>query len=177
MIDLIKYEDLVRKHTQPLYKYCYCKLNFNKELADETVNDVMRTLFEKWDKLNIDDSIRAWLYRVADNYIKHNLKRHYRYYSQNDSLEETMENRGLDDVRYYDEYFCDDLSDEKYIERIIASLPDEYKEIFRLRYIEKKTISETSKIVGIPYSSLHLRLTKIEAAVKKEIKKNFNQIY
>ena len=173
MIDLIKYEDIVRKYTRPLYKYCYCKLNYDKSLTDETVNDVMRVLFEKWDTLDVDDNIRAWLYRVADNCIRHNLSQENKYYSHVDSLEESVENRKLDDLEYYDEYFKSDSHEEEYIDKIIHALPDEYREIFRLRYLEKKTIAETARLVGIPYASVHLRLTKIEAIVRKEIKKIF----
>ena len=173
MIDLKKYEDIVREYTPPLYKYCYCKLSFNKALTDETVNDVMRILFEKWDTLDLDDNIRAWLYRVADNCIKHNLSQYNCYYSHVDSLEERIENKKLDDLEYCDEYFNNDEVEEEYIDKIIHSLPGEYKEIFKLRYLEKKTIAETASIVGIPYASVHLRLAKIEFIVKKEIKKIF----
>lgn len=174
MVDITKYESIVRMYTQPLYKYCYCRLHCDKSLTDETVNDVMRILFEKWDKLETDENIKAWLYRVADNCIKHNLREHARYYSHNESLEEKVENKKFDDIQRSDEYFSDDTNEEACMERILNSLPDEYKEIFRLRFIEKKTISETAKLVGIPYTSLYLRLTKIEAMVRKEIKKIFH---
>lgn len=173
MVDIIMYENIVERYTQPLYKYCYCRLHFDKTLTEETVNDIMILLFEKWDKLDIDNNIRAWLYRVADNCIKEKLRSHNRYYSNNDSLEEVIENNKFNDIHYFDEYFSSDLTEEKYIERILESLSDEYKEIFKLRFIEKKTISETAKLVDIPYASLHLRLTKIEAIVRKEIKKIF----
>lgn len=174
MVDLIKYESIVREYTKPLYKYCYHKLHFNDDLTNETVNDVMRILFEKWEKLNVDDNIRAWLYRVADNCIKRNLSEYARYYSHVESLDADIESNKLMCLEQYDEYFKDDQLEEAYIDEIYNALPDKYKEIFKLRYIEKKTISETAKLVGIPYTSVHLRLVKIEAFVKKEIKKIFS---
>ena len=177
MIDLTNYEYIVRKYTQSLYRYCYCKFKCNKNLTDETVNDVMRILFEKWDTLNFGKNIKAWLYRVADNCIKHNLSQYNRYYSHINSLEENIENKKFDNFEYYDEYFTNDLMEEEYINRIIDSLPDDFKEIFKLRYLEKKTIAETASILGMPYSTMYLRLTKVEAAVRKEISKIFEQIY
>ena len=173
MVDLLKYENLVKTYTAPIYYYCYCKLSFNGPLAEETVSDVMRILFEKWDKLDVDDNIKVWLYRVADGCIKNNSRKYNRYYKKTASLEEQIENRVFDNTLHYDEYFSSDFSEEEYICRILASLPDEYKEIFRVRYIEKKTIKETADTVGLSYAALYLRLTKIEAIVKEEIKKYF----
>ena len=109
--------------------------------------------------------------------IKHNLSQYNRYYSHINSLEENIENKKFDNFEYYDEYFTNDLMEEEYINRIIDSLPDDFKEIFKLRYLEKKTIAETASILGMPYSTMYLRLTKVEAAVRKEISKIFEQIY
>ncbi len=173
MTDLTKYEEIVRKYTKQIYKYCYYNLNYNEYLTDEAVNDVMRILFERWDTLDVDYNIRAWLYRVADNCIKHSLSRYARYYSHIDSLDESIKEGKLNGAKYYDEYFKDDSAEDEYMDKIISSLPDEYKEIFKMRYIEKRTIQETSEILGIPYASLYLRLKKIEVAVKKEIEKIF----
>ena len=111
---------------------------------------------------------------MADKCIKHNLTNYYKYYSHTESLDDAIENNRFDEPAQCDNYFSLDFSEEEYIEKIMNSLPDEYKEIFRLRYIDKRTISETASLVGIPYSSLYLRLTKIEKTVRKEIKKNFN---
>lgn len=174
MVDIEKYNKIVRKYTQPLYKYCYKRLHKDKQLAEDTVIDIMDVLRQKWDKLDIGENIRAWLYRVADNCIKHSLRKYDDFYSNNTSLEEKLENHPVEGIQCYDEYFSDENSEEEYIKRIIAALPDEYKEIFRLRYIEKKTIKETAELVKMPYTSVHLRLTKIEPLVREEIRKIFH---
>ena len=175
MVDNSEYMRIVKKYRKPLFKYCYYRLMENKTLTEETIDDIIHILYQKWDTLDLNGNIRAYLYRVADNCIKHNLENYNRYYKRNESLEEAIDNNRFDYVEQYDDYFLDDETPEEvYIEKIKQVLPDEYREIFIYRYIEKKTLMETSKLIGIPYSSLRLRIIKIEKIIRDEIKKIFN---
>ncbi len=175
MVDNNEFTCIVKKYRKSLFKYCYYRLSENKTLTEETVDDIIHVLYRKWDTLDRGSNIRAYLYRVADNCIKHNLENYNRYYNHNESLEEIAENNRFGCVGQYDDYFKDDESSEdEYIEKIKAALPDEYTEIFIYRYIEKKTLMEISELTRIPYSSLRLRIVKIEKLIRDEIKKIFN---
>lgn len=175
MVDNNEYMRIVKKYRKPLFKYCYYRLMENKTLTEETIDDIIHILYQKWDTLDLNGNIRAYLYRVADNCIKHNLENYNRYYQHNESLEEAIDNNRFDYVEQYDDYFLDDETPEDvYIEKIKQALPDEYKEIFTYRYIEKKTLMETSELTGIPYSSLRLRISKIEKLIRDEVKRLFD---
>ena len=174
MVDIEKFESLVRKYQKSLFQYCYYRLKENKPLTEETFNDILTVLFQKWDTLDLDSNIRAWLYRVADNCIKHNLEKYNSFYDHNDSLDSHIE-RSLVHEMVFDEYFSDpNIDEEEYIYIIRDKLPQEYQAIFTYRYIEKKTITETAELVGIPYSSLRLRLKKMDVIIRAEIKKLLN---
>lgn len=173
MVNNNEYMRIINQYKKSLFKYCYYRLENNITLAEETLNDVFHILYQKWDTLDLNGNIRAYLYRVADNCIKRNLEKHRRYYRYNESLEEVIENNKLNHLHQYDEYFIDELSDENNLERIKNALPEEYREIFIYRYIEKKTLIEMSELIGIPYSSLRLRIGKIEKMIRDEIKKIF----
>ena len=175
MVDNNEYIRIVKMYRKPLFKYCYYRLMENKTLTEETIDDIIHVLYKKWDTLDLNGNIRAYLYRVADNCIKHNLDTYNRYYQHNESLEEAIENNRFDYVEQYDDYFLDnEIPEDVYIEKIKQSLPDEYRQIFIYRYIEKKTLMETSELIGIPYSSLRLRISKIDKLVREEVKKIFN---
>lgn len=175
MVDINEYEKIVKKYREQLFKYCYYRLMQNKTLAQETLNDVIYVLYQKWDTLDKSRNIKAYLYRVADRCIKHNLEKYNRYYKYNESLEEAIDSNRFDREEQYDEYFENDMFPiEEYVEQISSSLPKESRQIFIYRYIENKTISEISELTTIPYSSLRLRLSKIENAVRDEVKKIFN---
>lgn len=175
MVNNDEYMNIVNQYKKPLFKYCFYRLMNNTTLAQETLDDVFYVLYKKWDNLDLNGNIRAYLYRVADNCIKHNLTRFNRYYKNNESLEEAVENRKSDIAYYIDDYFNDSAFDETiYIEKIKQLLPEEYQKIFVYRYIEKRTLTETANLIGISYSSLRLRITKIDAMIRDVIKNIFN---
>lgn len=172
-MDLQKFEQIVDKYRKQLFRYCYYRLGENKPLADETINDIIYLLYNKWDTLDVDDNIRAWLYRAADRIVKQNLKKHNRYYNKFESLEAVVEDHILSGAEYYDEYFINDSSIEDYVEMLRDALPVEYRKIFKYRYIEKRTLQDIVELTGIPYSSLRLKISKIEILIKAEINKLF----
>ncbi|MCI8331701.1 MAG: sigma-70 family RNA polymerase sigma factor [Clostridiales bacterium] len=175
MVNNNEYMNIVNQYKKPLFKYCFYRLMNNTALAQETVDDIFCVLYTKWDTLDVNKNIKAYLYRVADNCIKHNLTRFNRYYKHNESLEEAIENHKLDTAYHMDDYFNDLHFDEEiYIEKIKQCLPTHYQEIFVYRYVEKKTLTEIAQIVGMPYSTLRLRITKIDMIIRDIIKNIFN---
>ena len=144
MADNNEYMCIVKKYRIPLFKYCYYRLMNNKTLTEETMDDIFHILYKKWDTLDLNGNIRAYLYRTADNCIKHTLENYNRYYKYNESLEEAIENNKFDHIYQCDDYFTDDeFSESKNIEKLKHALPKELQKIFVYRYMEKKTLMET----------------------------------
>ncbi len=171
MFDEEKFNAIVSEHSKALWLYCFNKLK-KKDLADETLNDILSVLWKKWDRIDTENNIRAYLYRVADVCIKHNQSKAFKYYERNDSYEQTISN--LEGYSYTDVYFNDKPGEESNNLLIIKrSLDSEYQEIFEYRYIQKKTIEEIVGIMNIPYSTLRYRLLKMEKRIREIIEKNF----
>lgn len=174
MVDINEYERIVSESHARLFKYCYYRLGKNAELTEETLNDIFHVLYKKWHTLDFDGNLMGWLYHVADLEVKQHLRKYNAYYFHNESLDTAITEHKIDELAYIDEYFSpDDINEEEYFEEITKSLPEEYKTIFRYRFIEKHTIIETSAYVGIPYSSLRLRIDKIEKIVRQKVKALF----
>lgn len=171
MFDEEKFNAIVSEHSKALWLYCFNKLK-KKDLADETLNDILAVLWKKWDRIDTENNIRAYLYRVADLCIKHNQSKTFKYYERNDSYEQTISN--LEDYSYTDVYFNDKPGEDSNNMQIVKnSLDSEYQEIFEYRYIQKKTIEEIVDIMNIPYSTLRYRLLKMEKRIREIIEKIF----
>ena len=171
MFDEEKFNAIVAKHSRALWLYCFDKLK-NKELADETLNDIFTVLWKKWDRIDTEDNVRAYLYRVTDFCVKHNHAKNVKYYEKHESYEALeTDPEGLSRS---DEYFSDKPGeDENNLLLIKKALDSEYQELFDYRYIQKKTIQEIVSIMSIPYSTLRYRLHKMEGMIREIIKKTF----
>lgn len=175
MDDMQTFEENVEKIQSAIYIYCFKKLNKNKYLTDEAVSLTLNVLYRKWNTLDINDNLKAYAYRVADNCIMQVKESSAAYYSRNESLETINEDDSSKIISHTDRYFFDESDEtEQYIKKIMDMLPDEYVQLFVYRYIEKRPINEITSLTGLKYSSLRLRLLKIESFVKAEIKKIFN---
>lgn len=172
-MDIELYESVVRSNSAPLYRYCSYRLKHDHQLTEEAVNDVMRILFMKWDTLDITDDILRYLYRVADNCIMQARERDKKYYSKHSSLEEAIDEGIVNEPVYFNDYFHDTNASELFIRKVVGTLPAEQQRIFKYRYLDGKTIFEIVSLTGIAYSSVRLRLKKIEEYVKYQISNNY----
>ena len=172
MFENSEFERIVREYAKPLFKYCYARTH-NKELTEETLNDVFEVLFIKWDSLSIDSNIRAYLYRVADNCIKHNLKKYNDYYEKTTSLDRLVESNGLIDESIDDEYFKPIATTEQQIKQVYEKLDEESRVLFECRYISELTLNEISDKLNMPYSTLRYKLFKLEKLIKQIISNIF----
>ena len=171
MLDGKEFERIVNRYKTELFRYCYYRMKNDRQLAEETLDDIFMVLFKKQSSLVFEDdrSTRAYLYRVADNCIRHNNSKA----SHAVSFEKMLQYDDLDRLAVYDAYFQSDVSIEEQLEIIASHMPKEIQAVFRLRYIEKKKLMDIADQTGLPYSTIRSRLQKAEKAVEKEIKKLF----
>ena len=67
------FNDIVRKYYQSIYNYCYIKLH-DEFAAKDCTQEVFLVMHKKRDNLVISESIKAWLYKTAQNIIKNYIK-------------------------------------------------------------------------------------------------------
>lgn len=160
-------DEFIEKYRIPIYKYCYCKLKFDVELTDKTVSDIWITVIKKAEKLRSGSDIKAYLYRVADKCILHNLSR---------KKSEASRKMSYDDVAgetyTIDEYFSDDRTEEELAQDLALALPEEDRELFTQRFIQKLTIQDISERTGVPYSTIRLHIERIKKHIKRILKEN-----
>lgn len=61
---------IAEQYYEAIYKYCYVRLQYSREAAQDCTQEVFLTLVRKQAMLDLDDNIEAWLYAVASRMIK-----------------------------------------------------------------------------------------------------------
>ena len=168
MFDPAEYEKTVGRYSRPLLGYCFIRLGRDLHSAEEVVDDVFVALFRKWDKLDRAADLRPWLYRAADILIKNRLRRRAKDgYSV--SLEEVLERDASPTPSDVDKYFEERYDDERLLRSVADRLPERYREIFSLRYIDGKILSDIVGMTGVPYSSVRRRIVEMEPLLRRLI--------
>ena len=163
MIEREELERLVAANAVPLYRYCLYRLGGDVSLAEQTVSDVWLVLLKKQAALRGGRDMRAFLYRTADRCAKHNAEAARRRNMNIAPLEEWCAEA------VSDEYFREERGDEELIRSLEEKIPPEYRELFRMRFIEKADLAAIVGATGLPYSTVRYRLEKIKREIGKLI--------
>ncbi|NCO80050.1 sigma-70 family RNA polymerase sigma factor, partial [Candidatus Falkowbacteria bacterium] len=132
-------------YVDQIYRFIYFKVG-NKEEAEDLSSAVFLKIWSYLQENNIIDSktLRPLLYKIARNIIID----HYRKINQreNVSLDKTMEQGGLIDVKQDIAQRAEVMSDLMVIETKLPELKEEYREVIIMRYINELSIKEIAEI-------------------------------
>lgn len=73
---------IVERYYQPIYRYCYAKLNFDTNAAQDCTQNVFLVLIQKKHRLNLNGNIKVWLYKTADRVIRNYRRKEKQYQNQ-----------------------------------------------------------------------------------------------
>lgn len=140
---------------QNIYNFLLFKTN-DKALAEDLLQDTFIKLWENRKKLKEDESLRAWLYKVAGNlYLNH--LRHAGVMKKHQ--DEVLTKSTITDIQH--PHFV--LEEQEFQERLInaiGSLPERVKEVFLMSRTEALTNKEISERLGISIKTIESQLGK-----------------
>ncbi len=144
-------ENTVNTYYNMLFKLCFTNLG-NIADAEDAVSDTILKYMTKSPPFNDDEHCRAWLIRVAVNTCNsmHRFKKRHDYIC-------------IDDCRT----LAAQDSDVTVIEEVLK-LPEKYKTVLHLHYIEGYKISEIAGILHISLSAVKKRLQYARDRLKLE---------
>ena len=155
-------------YLEKLFRYCYVKLDFDRRMAEEAVNETCLEIIKKKKTLK-KGHLDAYMLRVADNVIKRLTSDKESRRLHEVSLESYMANG--ENLVVKDSYFEDVVEGKDIVEAIYRKLPDDCREIFLLRFRDGLKLEEISKRTGMPYSTVRLRIEKIKKCIEKQFTK------
>jgi RNA polymerase sigma-70 factor (ECF subfamily) len=156
------YQVLFRKYYSALCSFAFQFLK-NRELAEETAQDLFVKIWEKRVSLNIETSVKHYFFRSIRNHCLNHIQ-HEKIKKQYESKMLEKANQEINPEHFYIEV---DLIEK--IERSIKSLPPKRQEIFRLsreQGLKYQEIADTLKIsiktveaqMGLALKHLHVEL-------------------
>lgn len=163
MFDESRFNEIYDKYAPAVIRYCLARLSNDRVMAEEAASDVFMVLFRKWDEVNVDGNIGAWLIRSADYCIKHQWEKYGRYYGRIDVLEDEELCRIHDPTSSADS----ELAAKDVLERVERALPEKYVELFRLRNIEGLTMAEAARRLGANYTTTKFRYKRLDAILDR----------
>lgn len=137
---------LYQRNVSSVYKMCYIYLK-NTADAEDAVQSVFLKFLQAGVSFNDQDHEKAWFITTTRNYCKDVLKSWWR--RQRIDLETLPEIVSQDDTER-----------EKEIIISLMSLPEKYKSVLHLYYLENYSVKEIAELLKINESTIRTRLQR-----------------
>jgi RNA polymerase sigma-70 factor (ECF subfamily) len=139
------FERVYDRHVVGIYRYVYARVGNRPDAEDLTAQVFVRAV-EQLDTTRDPGQIAAWLYRVARNAIADYWRAFYRLpVVGSDHVAPGWE--PVDEgERAATE---DDGGAAARVERVLRGLPDHYRRVLELRFLQRLSVAETAQAMGI----------------------------
>lgn len=159
-IELIKagnekaFERVFKQYFKCLHAYAFSFLK-DEVLAEEIVQNVFFRIWEKKNQLNVQSSLKAYLYRAVHNeslnYLKHQkVKAGYQLHYSNTMEEAQEQTEG--------KVAASEL--EKHIQKALSELPQQCRIIFQMSRFEQLKYQEIANQLGISIKTVENQMGK-----------------
>ena len=165
------YADIVNLYQHKLYQICYRMLG-NKQEAEDIAQEAFVRAYINLHSYDQKRKFSTWLYRIATNLcIDRIRKKKPDYYLD-------AEVAGTDGLDMYSQIAADEKLPEDVVaqmelqERIqyeISRLPDKYRSVIVLKYIEELSLQEISEILDMPLGTVKTRIHRGREALRKQL--------
>ena len=165
------YADIVNLYQHKLYQICYRMLG-NKQEAEDIAQEAFVRAYINLHSYDQKRKFSTWIYRIATNLcIDRIRKKKPDYYLD-------AEVAGTDGLDMYSQIAADEKLPEDVVtqmelqERIqyeISQLPDKYRSVIVLKYIEELSLQEISEILDMPLGTVKTRIHRGREALRKQL--------
>lgn len=156
-----RFTEAFETYADALFRHCYLRIN-DRERAQELMQETFMKTWAYRVRGKEIENLRAFLYQTLRNLIINE----YRGRKPTVSLEELQETDGFDISDDGPEHMLDALDGSRILE-LLARLPDEYREVFVLRFIDGLSVTEIAEILDESENVISVRIYRGKQKLQK----------
>ena len=165
------YADIVNLYQHKLYQICYRMLG-NKQEAEDIAQEAFVRAYINLHSYDQKRKFSTWLYRIATNLCIDRIRKKKPDYYLDAQVP------GTDGLDMYSQIAADEKLPEETVEQMelqdriqyeISRLPDKYRSVIVLKYIEELSLQEISEILDMPLGTVKTRIHRGREALRKQL--------
>ncbi|WML50254.1 RNA polymerase sigma factor SigW [Neobacillus sp. PS3-34] len=164
--------EIVELFKDRVYHVCYRMLG-NRHEAEDAAQEAFIRAYININSFNQDLKFSTWLFRIATNLcIDRIRKKKPDYYLD-------AEVSGTEGLTMYSQIASEAPLPEKELESLelqdtiqkeILNLPEKYRSVIVLKYIEERSLNEISEILDLPLGTVKTRIHRGREALRKQLR-------
>lgn len=164
--------EIVEIYKDKVFQICFRMLG-NRQEAEDLAQEAFVRAYVNIRSFNIQMKFSTWLYRIATNLCIDRLrKKKPDYYLD-------AEVAGTEGLNMYSQIASDIAKPEEEVESLelqetiqveIMKLPEKYRSVIVLKYIEELSLKEVSEILDLPVGTVKTRIHRGREALRKQLR-------
>ncbi|MCY9006577.1 RNA polymerase sigma factor SigW [Peribacillus frigoritolerans] len=164
--------EIVEIYKDKVFQICFRMLG-NRQEAEDLAQEAFVRAYVNIRSFNITMKFSTWLYRIATNLCIDRLrKKKPDYYLD-------AEVAGTEGLNMYSQIASDMAKPEEEVESLelqetiqveIIKLPEKYRSVIVLKYIEELSLKEISEILDLPVGTVKTRIHRGREALRKQLR-------
>lgn len=169
--DLRAFDVIVRRYRDRLLNFVFRFLG-EREAAEDVVQETFLRVFQKCKEYHASARFSTWLFTIAGNLAKSELRRRKQWRLLPLDWDEHTERRVEipDDARRPDDLAESEIA-TKAIQKAIESLSPKHRQVVILRDIQGMPYEEIAQIVGCPVGTVKSRLNRARLQLQSKLKR------
>jgi RNA polymerase sigma-70 factor (ECF subfamily) len=145
-----RFEEIYDAYVVPVYRFVYARVGNRPDAEDLTAQVFLRAV-EQLDTSRDPGQIASWLYRVSQNAIADYWRAFYRLpLVDTERLAPAWE--PVDQPAPASTLQSDERARQR-IDRVLSRLPDRYRQVLELRFLQRLSVAETAQRMGISHGN------------------------
>lgn len=151
---------LMQRYEEKLFRYIKRKIGFNQENAEDVLQETFVKTYRNINSFDSSLKFSSWIYRIAHNESISYWRKHKK---TNNDVSLDKEENGLIHVLSGDESSDDEVmanEQREKIKRALSHMPENYREVLELRYLDEKSYEEISDILQKPVGTVSAMINR-----------------
>lgn len=151
----------IRRH-EPAVRRLVARITGWSDDGPDLVQDVLTTAIVALPGFRGESGIETWLMRIAINRCRRRIRRRRLQRLFQSARARASPAPAIDPI--------DQAETNAAVRRAVASLPQKYREVIVLRYLEERTTKQTAEILDVRVNTVDVRLHRARAMLESALK-------
>nr|WP_051109267.1 RNA polymerase sigma factor SigW [Paenibacillus ginsengihumi] len=169
--DRAAFAELVELYNDKIYHLAYRMLR-NRHEAEEIVQETFLRVYMNLDKYDEQQKFSTWIYRIGTNLCIDRLRKRKPNYSLDAEMSDGDGNDWYSTLPSEEDTPAEQLvlsETQQQIRATIDTLPDKYKAVVILRYLQDLSLQEISEALSMPVTTIKTRLHRGREFLRKKL--------
>lgn len=158
----MRFEEVVNMYSEKLFNFVFGMIG-NYDDASDVAQETLFLAYKAYQRFRGDCAVYTWLYKIAKNEC-------YKYFNKRKTMPLHLETEMPDTS-------TETQTELKLkIQKIVASLPQEYREPIVLKYFNEMSYEEIAETINTPIGTVRSRLARGKEMMQKKLNLNSDRV-